>query len=47
LEASLAAQHKDFRAAIAELKKETELKIQKAAAQIEVKRTMSGMVVKH
>jgi len=47
LENSLAAQRKDFRAAIAELKKQTDLKIQKAAAQIELKRTASRMVVKH
>jgi hypothetical protein len=46
LEASLAAQRKDFRAAIAELKKETDLKIQKATAQIELNKTPSRMVVK-
>ena len=46
LEASLAAQRKDFKAAIAELKKETDLKIQKATAQIELNKTPSRMVVK-
>jgi len=46
LEASLAAQRKDFRAAIAELKKETDLKIQKATAQIELKKAPSRMVLK-
>jgi hypothetical protein len=45
LEASLAAQRKDFNAAIADLKKETDLKIQKVTAQIELTKTPSRMVV--
>jgi hypothetical protein len=36
LEASLRDQRKDFRAAIADLKRETDLKIQKATARIEL-----------
>ena len=46
LEASLAEQSKDFRAAIAELKKETDVKIQKVTAQIKLTKTSSRMVVK-
>lgn len=46
LEGSLAEQRRDFRAAIAELKKETDLKIQKATAQIELKKAPSRMVLK-
>jgi hypothetical protein len=45
LEVNLAQQQKDFRAAIARLKKETELKIQRATAQIELSKPPSRMVV--
>ena len=46
LEASLVEQRKDFTAAIAELKKETDLKIQKATARIKLNETSSRMVLK-
>jgi len=46
LEASLVEQRKDFTAAIAELKKETDVKIQKVTAQIKLNKTSSRMVVK-
>jgi Chaperone of endosialidase len=46
LEADLAEQRKDFRAAIAELKKETDVKIQKVTAQIELNNTASRIVEK-
>jgi len=47
LEISLAKQQKDFRVAIAELKKETDAKIQKVTAQIELNKTPSRMIVQH
>ena len=46
LEAELAEQRKDFRAAIAELKKETDLKIQKVSARVELNRAPSRMALK-
>ena len=46
LEASLVEQRKDFRLAIAELKKETDVKIQKVTARIKLNKTSSRMVVK-
>ena len=46
LEASLAAQRKDFNAAITELKKETDIKIQKVTGQLELDRRASRMVLK-
>jgi hypothetical protein len=46
LEADLLKQRNDFNAALAELKKETEVKIQKATAEIELNKTPSRTVVK-
>ena len=46
LEASLAEQRKDFTAAIAELKKEMDVKIQKVTAQLELNETASTILVK-
>jgi hypothetical protein len=46
LEADLAEQRNNYRAAIAELKKETDLKIQKVSAQIGLHKTRSKIVVK-
>jgi trimeric autotransporter adhesin len=46
LETSLANQRKDFEAAIADLKKEMDVKIHKATAQIEVNKSQSRTVVK-
>ena len=47
LEASLSKQRKDFRKAIAELKEETDARIRKITAQIELNKTGSRMVVQH
>ena len=47
LEASLAEQRKDFSAAIAELKKETDLQIQKVSTQIEPNKTPPRMIAKY
>jgi len=47
LEASLAEQRKDFRTAIAELKKETDARILNVIARIELNKTASRMVVQH
>ena len=46
LKTSLAEQRKDFKAAIAELKKEMDVKIQNVSAQIELNKTASRMAVK-
>jgi hypothetical protein len=46
LEASLAQQRKDFKAAITELKKETDVKIQKVTGQLELNKSASRMVLK-
>jgi len=47
LEVNLAEQRKYFRKAIADLKEETDAKIQKVTAQIELNKTASRMVVQH
>jgi len=46
LEADLAEQRKDFNAAIAELKKETDVELHKVTVQIGLSKTPSRMLVK-
>ena len=47
LEADLAEQRKDFETAIAELRKETDAKIERVAAQIELNNTPIKTIAEH